>query len=110
VTHDEATKLARIIPKESSVSVRCKTGQTNGSYLVHVIENDAEDKKRASFNINSAGEWNIHPFHKHNRKRKAEQIDDPSLVEDFVSEVIDAALTRLSRRARGTVANSTKGA
>lgn len=71
MTKKEAQELARRIPKESATQTRTKIGQTNGAYLVHVVDTEARDKRTAAYNVASAAEWAGSEHHKRNRRREA---------------------------------------
>jgi hypothetical protein len=92
MTHQEAVDLAKRIVRDANTPVRTVLGQTNGAWIIHVIDKES----RRSVNVASEGEWRTSQLNKSvrdarpRRPRRSDRLEaDQATIEAGLNTVFD---------------------
>lgn len=98
-THEEARKAATQVVKDNK-SARVKIGQTNGSYVLHVMVD------RQSRTYKDTVDWELSDWNERTRKRKKKKRvkDEDTASYTEVKDGLDELIEQAQNEARAVVA------
>lgn len=73
-TVQDARELAKRVAQESS-GVKVKFGNVNGKPVLHLINENIEDRRLRSNDIRNAGEWVEHPWNRTTQRKRNADLD-----------------------------------